>query len=285
MVNKRNTLGRGLGSLLGSKSQTTSNKIFDEIDINQIEINPNQPRKEFKEENLKELSESISNHGIIQPVTVRKLNKNKYQLISGERRFRASKISNLKVIPAFIRKAGDNEMLELALIENIQRENLNSLEIAISYKKLVDDLKINHEELGKRVGKDRSTINNYLRLLKLPPSIQNGLIKNKIQMGHARALISIDISEIQLEIYSSIIKKKLSVRKTEELVRNFKNKKEKVSQKIDKKSKDLEKLESKLSSFFGTKINTQGDSLKGKIIIPYKSTSDLNRILEILDII
>ena len=285
MVNKRNTLGRGLGSLLGSKSQTTSNKIFDEIDINQIEINPNQPRKEFKEENLKELSESISNHGIIQPITVRKLNKNKYQLISGERRFRASKISNLKVIPAFIRKAGDNEMLELALIENIQRENLNSLEIAISYKKLVDDLKINHEELGKRVGKDRSTINNYLRLLKLPPSIQNGLIKNKIQMGHARALISIDISEIQLEIYSSIIKKKLSVRKTEELVRNFKNKKEKVSQKIDKKSKDIEKLESKLSSFFGTKINTQGDSLKGKIIIPYKSTSDLNRILELLDII
>ena len=285
MVNKRNTLGRGLGSLLGSKSQTTSNKIFDEIDINQIEINPNQPRKEFKEENLKELSESISKHGIIQPVTVRKLNKNKYQLISGERRFRASKISNLKVIPAFIRKAGDNEMLELALIENIQRENLNSLEIAISYKKLVDDLKINHEELGKRVGKDRSTINNYLRLLKLPPSIQNGLIKNKIQMGHARALISIDISEIQLEIYSSIIKKKLSVRKTEELVRNFKNKKEKVSQKIDKKSKDIEKLESKLSSFFGTKINTQGDSLKGKIIIPYKSTSDLNRILELLDII
>ena len=285
MVNKRNTLGRGLGSLLGSKSQTTSNKIFDEIDINQIEINPNQPRKEFKEENLKELSKSISNHGIIQPVTVRKLNKNKYQLISGERRFRASKISNLKVIPAFIRKAGDNEMLELALIENIQRENLNSLEIAISYKKLVDDLKINHEELGKRVGKDRSTINNYLRLLKLPPSIQNGLIKNKIQMGHARALISIDISEIQLEIFSSIIKKKLSVRKTEELVRNFKNKKEKVSQKIDKKSKDIEKLESKLSSFFGTKINTQGDSFKGKIIIPYKSTSDLNRILELLDII
>lgn len=285
MVNRRNTLGRGLGSLLGSKSETTSNKIFDEIDINQIEINPNQPRKEFKEENLKELSESISNHGIIQPITVRKLNKNKYQLISGERRFRASKISNLKVIPAFIRKAGDNEMLELALIENIQRENLNSLEIAISYKKLVDDLKINHEELGKRVGKDRSTINNYLRLLKLPPSIQNGLIKNKIQMGHARALISIDISEIQLEIYSSIIKNNLSVRKTEELVRNFKNKKEKVSQKIDKKSKDIEKLESKLSSFFGTKINTQGDSLKGKIIIPYKSTNDLNRILELLDII
>ena len=285
MVNRRNTLGRGLGSLLGSKSETTSNKIFDEIDINQIEINPNQPRKEFKEENLKELSESISNHGIIQPITVRRLNKNKYQLISGERRFRASKISNLKLIPAFIRKAGDNEMLELALIENIQRENLNSLEIAISYKKLVDDLKINHEELGKRVGKDRSTINNYLRLLKLPPSIQNGLIKNKIQMGHARALISIDISEIQLEIYSSIIKNNLSVRKTEELVRNFKNKKEKVFKKIDKKSKDIEKLESKLSSFFGTKINTQGDSLKGKIIIPYKSTNDLNRILELLDII
>ena len=275
MVNKRNTLGRGLGSLLGSKSETTSNNIFDEIDINQIEINPNQPRKEFKEENLKELSESISNHGIIQPITVRKLNKNKYQLISGERRFRASKISNLKVIPAFIRKAGDNEMLELALIENIQRENLNSLEIAISYKKLVDDLKINHEELGKRVGKDRSTINNYLRLLKLPPSIQNGLIKNKIQMGHARALISIDISEIQIEIFNSIIKNNLSVRKTEELVRNLKNKKEKVSQKIYKKSK----------SFFGTKINTQGDSLKGKIIIPYKSTNDLNRILELLDII
>ena len=285
MVNKRNTLGRGLESLLKKNEKEITNKIFEEIDIDNIELNTNQPRKNFNKENLDELSKSITNHGIIQPITVRRLNKNKYQLISGERRYRASIISGIKSIPAFIREAGDNEMLELALIENIQRENLNSLEIAISYKKLIDELKIKQEELGERVGKDRSTINNYLRLLRLPPSIQNGIIKEKIQMGHARSLITIETSDLQLEIYHSIIKNKLSVRKTEKLVRNLNFKKRKIQKKISEKAKELEKIESKLSSFFGTRIKTIGNNKKGHIIIPYKSTNDLNRILELLDII
>ena len=284
MVNKRNTLGRGLGSLLNVPESNSGNNFFEEIDINNIIINKDQPREFFDEEKLKELSLSIKKHGIIQPITVKKLSKNKYQLISGERRYRASKICDIKTIPAFIRRNNDESLLEIALIENIQRENLNSIEIAISYKKLVDELNIKQEELGKRLGKDRTTINNYIRLLKLPPSIQNGIKENKIQMGHARSLITIEKTDIQLKIYQLIIKGKLSVRKTEELVRSLKNEKIIVSDK-KKSGNELNKIKSKLSSFFGTKISTQGDENSGKIIIPYKSTNDLNRILELLDII
>ena len=284
MVNKRNTLGRGLGSLLNVPESNSGNNFFEEIDINNIIINKDQPREFFDEEKLKELSLSIKKHGIIQPITVKKLSKNKYQLISGERRYRASKICDIKTIPAFIRRNNDESLLEIALIENIQRENLNSIEIAISYKKLVDELKIKQEELGNRLGKDRTTINNYIRLLKLPPSIQNGIKENKIQMGHARSLITIEKTDIQLKIYQLIIKGKLSVRKTEELVRGLKNEKIILSDK-KKSDNELTKIESKLSSFFGTKISTQGDEKSGKIIVPYKSTNDLNRILELLDII
>ena len=284
MVNKRNTLGRGLGSLLNVPESNSGNNFFEEIDIDNIIINKDQPREFFDEEKLKELSLSIKKHGIIQPITVKKLSKNKYQLISGERRYRASKICDIKTIPAFIRRNNDESLLEIALIENIQRENLNSIEIAISYKKLVDELNIKQEELGKRLGKDRTTINNYIRLLKLPPSIQNGIKENKIQMGHARSLITIEKTDIQLKIYQLIIKGKLSVRKTEELVRRLKNEKIIVSDK-KKGDNELTKIESKLSSFFGTKISTQGDENSGKIIVPYKSTNDLNRILELLDII
>ena len=284
MVNKRNTLGRGLGSLLNVSENKDENKFFDEIDINDIKINKDQPREYFNEEKLSELSLSIKKHGIIQPVTVRKINDNKYQLISGERRYRASKLSGLTKIPAFIRNNNDDNLLEIALIENIQRENLNSLEIAISYKKLIDELKIKQEELGERVGKNRTTINNYLRLLKLPPSIQKGIKESKIQMGHARSLIAIEKSDVQLKIYHLILKNKLSVRKTEELVRNL-NTKKLSNLKKNIKNNEIIKLESKLSSFFGTKITTKGDEKSGKIIIPYKSTNDLNRILELLDII
>ena len=284
MVNKRNTLGRGLGSLLNVSENKDENKFFDEIDINDIKINKDQPREYFNEEKLSELSLSIKKHGIIQPVTVRKINDNKYQLISGERRYRASKLSGLTKIPAFIRNNNDDNLLEIALIENIQRENLNSLEIAISYKKLIDELKIKQEELGERVGKNRTTINNYLRLLKLPPSIQKGIKESKIQMGHARSLIAIEKSDIQLKIYHLILKNKLSVRKTEELVRNL-NTKKLSNLKKNIKNNEIIKLESKLSSFFGTKIITKGDEKSGKIIVPYKSTNDLNRILELLDII
>ena len=280
MVNKRNSLGRGLGSLLNNNQ---NNSLFEEININQIEINPDQPRKKFNDKSLKELSISIKNYGIIQPITVRKLSENRFQLISGERRFRASKLSGIQTIPSFIKDADEKEILELALIENIQREDLNSIEISVSYKKLLDDLKISQDELAEKVGKDRSTINNYLRLLKLPPTIQNGIIENKIRMGHARSLITIEKSEAQIEIYNTIIKRGLSVRKTEDLVRSLT--KIKKNNKNLLRSKEIEKLEGKLSSHFGTKIYTSGNNNKGKIIIPYNSTNDLNRILEILDII
>ncbi len=256
MVNKRNSLGRGLGSLLSVTENKKTNKIFDEINIDEIVVNKSQPRKSFDEEKLKELSISIKQHGIIQPITVRKLDNNSYQLVSGERRFRASMLSGIKKIPAFIRVTEDKNLLELALIENIQRENLNSIEIAISYKKLIDDLKLNQEELGNRVGKDRTTINNYLRLLKLPPTIQRGLIDDKIQMGHARSLIAITKSELQLKIYTLILNNNLSVRKTEELVRKANNTKNEI--KKSNSSYNLSKLESKLSSHFGTKITANG---------------------------
>ena len=280
MVNKRNSLGRGLSSLLNNNNQ--NNSLFEDININQIEINPDQPRKKFNDKSLKELSISIKNYGIIQPITVRKLSENRFQLISGERRFRASKLSGIQTIPSFIKDADEKEILELALIENIQREDLNSIEISVSYKKLLDDLKISQDELAEKVGKDRSTINNYLRLLKLPPTIQNGIIENKIHMGHARSLITIEKSEAQIEIYNTIIKRGLSVRKTEDLVRSL----NKINNNKNLlRSKEIEKLEGKLSSHFGTKIYTSGNNNKGKIIIPYNSTNDLNRILEILDII
>ena len=284
MVKRRKALGRGLEALLGKKSKKYNSNIFKEINIDKIKRNNNQPRSNFNKKQLNELAISISTHGIIQPITVRKIDGNTYQLISGERRFRASKISNLKSIPAFIKNAKDNEMLEMALIENIQRENLNSLEIAISYKKLIDELKINQEHLAKRVGKDRSTINNYLRLLKLPPTIQKGIMENKIQMGHARSLITIETSEMQLEVYKKMLENKLSVRNVENLVRKL-SKTKSYRKKISTKNKDIEKLEAKLSSFLGTKIKISGNSTKGEIIVPYKNTNDLNRILELLDII
>ena len=284
MVKRKKALGRGLEALLGEKSKKYNSNIFKEIDIDKIKRNNNQPRSNFNEKELNELAKSISTHGIIQPITVRKIDENIYQLISGERRVRASKISKLKSIPAFIKNAKDDEMLEMALIENIQRENLNSLEIAISYKKLIDELKINQENLAKRVGKDRSTINNYLRLLKLPPTIQKGIIENKIQMGHARSLITIETSEMQLEVYKKMLENKLSVRNVENLVKKL-SKTKSYRKKISTKNKDIEKLEAKLSSFLGTKIKISGDPTKGEIIVPYKNTNDLNRILELLDII
>ena len=215
MNKKQKGLGKGMDAILPYEAK------FSEIAIVDIETNPFQPRIKFDGEALNELAASIRELGIIQPITVRELGYNKYQLISGERRYKASKLLGKETIPAFIKVADDDNILELALIENIQREDLNSIEIAISYKKLIDELKINQENLGSRVGKDRSTINNYLRLLKLPPTIQKGLIDNKIQMGHARSLITLEKSEIQLKIYQLILSNKLSVRKTEELVRNF----------------------------------------------------------------
>ncbi len=293
---KRNALGRGLGALLDDSiafeaPQSLAKsppRNMAEIPLEYITANPFQPRTDFDMQALKELAESIKVQGIIQPITVRKLSNNNYQLISGERRLQASKIAGLSSIPVYIRTANDQEMLEMALIENIQRENLNALEIAMSYQRLLSECNLKQEELGDRVGKNRATVNNYLRLLKLPPDIQIGLRDKKISMGHARSLINVDNIEVQLDIYRRIIKEDLSVRKAEALVRAYvtgspeKRTKEKVASSNEMAVKQLRE---KLSSHFGSKVNVKADAKnRGEIRIPFVSTDDLNRILEILDL-
>lgn len=292
----KNALGRGLGALLNEasdespriprKANVTPSGI-NEVDIELIETNPFQPRTHFDEEALNELKDSIKTQGIIQPITVRKVGS-KYQLISGERRLQASKLAGLKKIPAYVRSANDQQMLEMALIENIQRENLNAIEVALSYQRLISECDLKQEELGDRVGKKRSTVTNYLRLLKLPPDIQAGIRDGEVSMGHARALISIENIDILLEVYKKIIQQGLSVRKTEELVRFLTNpSKDKTPTPVGVKasSPEIQKLQSELSSHFGSKVHIKADDKnKGEIKIPFVSTQDLNRILEILDI-
>ena len=295
---RRNALGRGLGALLDDTpanedkilrdSMGGSASKIDEIDIDDIEVNPYQPRNHFDQEALQELADSISVQGIIQPITVRKLEENSYQIISGERRLQASRLAGLSAIPAYIRTADDQQMLEMALIENIQRENLNALEIALSYQRLLSECDLKQEELGERVGKKRSTVNNYLRLLKLPPDIQAALRDKKISMGHARALINIENIEKQLDIFKKVIAQDLSVRKTEALAREAAlsdaapKSAEKQSYEL---SYEMREMRTRLSSHFGTKVELvmKGND-KGEIKIPYMSVEDLNRILEIIEI-
>ncbi|NJO70351.1 MAG: ParB/RepB/Spo0J family partition protein [Bacteroidetes bacterium] len=224
MIAKKSSLGRGLGALIEdveSSKPAENVASINDIEIRSIEINPFQPRKTFDEEALMELSASIKQLGIIQPITVRKIDNDKYQLITGERRFRASQMAGLQTIPAYIRNADDQAMLELALVENIQREDLDAIEIAISYQRLIDECSLTQEDMSDRVGKKRSTIANYLRLLKLPAEIQAGIRHKKITMGHARALVNVDDAEKQLSIYHHVIEEGLSVRSTEDIVRNF----------------------------------------------------------------
>ncbi|MEM7548656.1 MAG: ParB/RepB/Spo0J family partition protein [Bacteroidota bacterium] len=290
---KRNALGRGLGALLEdspskneTKQETTLGSIS-EIPVGNIEVNPFQPRTDFDEEALNDLAESIKVQGIIQPITVRKLNSNTYQLISGERRLQASKKAGLETIPAYIRTADDQQMLEMALIENIQRENLNAIEIALSYQRLMSECDLKQEQLGDRVGKNRSTVTNYLRLLKLPPDIQIAVRDKKLSMGHARALINIENVDIQLDIFKKILSKELSVRKTEELVRKASEGKNITDGKSDTKEvfeAETKKLQNKLSSHFGTKVSVRSDGKKGEIKIPFVSSEDLERILEIIEL-
>ncbi len=289
---KRSGLGRGLGALLednGEKQKlsgagATPKGAISEIELSKIETNPWQPRTDFDEAALEDLANSIKVQGIIQPITVRALNANKFQLISGERRLQASKRAGLTAIPAYIRIADDQQMLEMALIENIQRENLNSIEIALSYQRLLAECDLKQEELGDRVGKNRSTVTNYLRLLKLPPAIQVALRDGKLTMGHARALISIDDVSLQLAIFNQIIQQDLSVRKVEDLVRNA-GKKPQKEEKLTAPDPEIKKLQTKLSSHFGTKISVKSnDKNQGEIKIPFTSTDDLNRILEIFDV-
>ena len=289
---KRNALGRGLGALLDDSVvfeaplNVASGGNMTELPLDQIEVNPFQPRTDFDQQALSELADSIKTQGIIQPITVRRLNDKRYQLIAGERRLQASKIAGLEEIPAFIRTANDQDMLEMALIENIQRENLNAIEIALSYQRLLSECDLKQEELGDRVGKNRTTVTNYLRLLKLPPDIQIGIRDKKISMGHARALINVEKIDTQLDLYRQIIKDDLSVRKVEALVRTIASGTS-DSKPTKKPPSDaaLRQLQERLSSHFGSRIQIRADEKsRGEIRIPFVSTDDLNRILEILDL-
>ncbi|MFN0254837.1 ParB/RepB/Spo0J family partition protein [Pedobacter ureilyticus] len=293
---RKTGLGKGLSALLDDNESVNSAKPAVEnvdvtppvgsisaISIADIETNPYQPRTEFDQVALDELSESIKVQGLIQPITVRK-NGNKYQLISGERRFRASKLAGLTEIPAYIRTADNQQMLEMALIENIQRENLNAIEVALSFQQMIDECNLKAEQLGERVGKNRTTVANYLRLLKLPPVIQASIRDNKISMGHARALISVEDESKQLFIHQEILDKGLSVRKVEELVRGINLVQVKAPVKQEAVSFEYQKLQNDLASKFATKVKLKvKDNGKGAIEIPFVNNEDLNRILELLD--
>jgi len=287
---KRNALGRGLSALLEDATTdiTASNAIpvnsINEILISQIQGNPFQPRTEFDEIALKELSESISKHGVIQPITVRKMGYDAFQIISGERRTRASLLAGLTKIPAFVRVANDQEMLEMALIENIQREELNAMEIAFSYKRLLEECSLSQEELAERVSKNKTTVINYLRLLKLPANIQAALKENKISMGHARAIINVSDETKQQMLFEQMIANELSVRDVESLVRSA-NEAVKIEKPV-KKSKLEEYLEyqQSLSKKFNSKVAIKADDKgRGAIKIAFKSQAELQRILDILE--
>ncbi len=293
---KKQALGRGLSALLKDPSndiKSADDKNADkvignivEVDINSIEVNPFQPRTNFSEESLRELASSIKELGIIQPITVRKLEFNKYQLVSGERRFRASKLIGLQTIPAYIRIANDQETLEMALVENIQRQDLDPIEIALSYQRLIDEINLTQEQMSERVGKKRSTITNYLRLLKLDPIIQTGMRDGFISMGHGRAIVNIDNQSAQLDIYETIVSDKLSVRETETLVRNYQQGNG-TDVKPKKTQLELPKYVKKgikdFSEYFGHKIDVKvSKNGKGTITIPFHSEEDFNRIKKLV---
>jgi len=284
---RKNALGRGLGALIeDAELPRITISTINEIDIDMIEVNPFQPRKNFNEESLQELASSIREIGIIQPITVRKINEDKFQLITGERRYKAAILAGLSTIPAYIRTANDQNMLEMSLVENIQREDLDSIEVAISYQRLIEECNLTQEHLSDRVGKKRSTIANYLRLLKLPAEIQLGLRDKIISMGHARAIVNITDPETQLDIYRTIIKNDLSVRKIEEMVRKLYNTSGKTrnTNKEEISIKEYKALQDHLIDFFQTEVELKrSNNGKGKIVIPFKSDEDLERILSIFD--
>ncbi|RUT79345.1 ParB/RepB/Spo0J family partition protein [Ancylomarina longa] len=287
---KKSVLGRGLGALIDDVEEVQANMaerdMSNEIDITKIEANPYQPRTKFDEAALNELAQSIKELGIVQPITVRKIHNNSYQLIAGERRFRAAKIAGLTKIPAYVRLAEDDKMLELALVENIQREDLDSIEVAISYQRLIDECKLTQESLSDRVGKKRSTISNYLRLLKLPAEIQKGIREKRVLMGHARALVNVDDPKSQLKIFELTVQNDYSVRKVEDLVRSINSKEEEETKVAPKTTlpKEYDSLKDHLSKHFDTKVDLKRTKNgKGKIIIPFKSDDDLERILAVMD--
>jgi ParB family chromosome partitioning protein len=293
---KKQALGRGLSALLKDPEndiQSVADKNADkvvgniiELEIDAIEINPFQPRSNFNEESLRELATSIKELGVIQPITVRKLDFNKYQLISGERRLRASTLIGLTTVPAYIRIANDNESLVMALVENIQRHDLDPIEIALSYQRLIDEIQLTQEQMSERVGKKRSTIANYLRLLKLDPIIQTGIRDGFISMGHGRAIINIEDHDVQTDIYQKIVSQNLSVRETETLVKNY-HESLKPKPAITTKASSFEINDEDVSTFnkyFGAKIDVKvAGNGKGKITIPFHSEEDFNRIIKLIE--
>ena len=292
---KKQVLGRGLSALLKdpendikSVSDKNADKVVGniiELEIDAIEINPFQPRSNFNEDSLRELASSIKELGVIQPITVRKLAFNKYQLISGERRLRASTLVGLRTVPAYIRIANDNESLVMALVENIQRHDLDPIEIALSYQRLMDEIQLTQEQMSERVGKKRSTIANYLRLLKLDPIIQTGIRDGFISMGHGRAIINIENQDIQTAIYQKIVSKNLSVRDTEALVKNHQESlKPKLATKVRLDSFIIaENQKNTFNTYFGTKVDLKvAGNGKGKITIPFHSEEDFKRIVKLI---
>ena len=283
-VQKKFALGRGLDALISTNDEvrTSGSSSINEVELSKISVNPNQPRREFDPIALQELADSIAEIGIIQPITLRKLNEDSYQIIAGERRYRASILAGLSTIPAYIRTADDENMMEMALIENIQREDLNSLEIALAYQHLIEQYELTQERLSERVGKKRTTIANYLRLLKLPATIQVALKNKEIDMGHARALLALDDPKTQIRIFN--------VRKVEEIVKalsageSVESGGKKIAPKGAKLSEEYTMLQNHLCTFFGTKVQLScSNKGKGKISIPFNNEADLERIMEILD--
>ncbi|MGF1554685.1 ParB/RepB/Spo0J family partition protein [Paucihalobacter sp.] len=290
---KKQALGRGLSALLKDPSndiKSIQDKNADkvvgnivELDLEAIEINPFQPRTNFNEETLLELASSIKELGVIQPITVRKIEFNKYQLVSGERRYRASKLIGLQTIPSYIRIANDQESLEMALVENIQRQDLDPIEIALSYQRLIDEIALTQEQMSDRVGKKRSTIANYLRLLKLDPIVQTGMRDGFISMGHGRAIITIEDQTKQLDVYEKIISNQLSVRQTEALVKAMQNPSSSTPAPTTETPKHIKKGIKEFSEYFGHKIDVKvAKNGAGKITIPFHSEEDFSRIIKLV---
>lgn len=302
MSKQKEQIGKGIGALLGNikdevnnfdkRNQKTSVPVeenivgsISRIPISQISVNPKQPRRDFDEKALKELAESIKLHDLIQPITVIKLSPKSYQLISGERRYRASKIAKLKDLPAYIRTANNQELIEMALLENLQREDLNAIEIGLSYKQLMEECDLTQEEVAERMKKERSTVTNYLRLLKLPPSIQAAVRKNTISMGHARAILGAEHIDQQLLAFEEIEKNKLSVRATEALIKSYKKGSKKKTKKPTSLLPPYKKIEDNLASHLSTKvILDRKKSGKGSLTIEFYSDADLDRILDAINL-
>ena len=287
---KFNALGRGLDALISTEAvRTQGSSTINEIQIDQIQANPNQPRREFDEESLQELAHSIREIGIVQPITLRQIADNKFQIVAGERRWRASQIAGLKAIPAYIRTIDDETVMEMALVENIQREDLNAIEIALAYEHLMENSGMTQEKVAERVGKSRTAVANYLRLLKLPAQVQMALQKKEIDMGHARALLSLESPSMQIKLFKEIQKNGYSVRKLEDLVRNFKSSETDGDelQKITLRPqlpKEFNVLKKRLSAFLNTQVQMSCSAKgKGKITIPFADEQELERIMNIFD--